>query len=63
MSGDPIQQFDPKVVYDQYTDTFVITWLGQEDAPRASEILRARDPRRDGHHHEHVVPDDLPRRP
>ena len=58
-----ILHFDPKVVYDQYTDTFVIVWLGQDDAPRASEIIRARDPGRDGHHHEHVVPDDLPRRP
>jgi len=39
LSGDPsILHFDPKVVYDQYTDTFVIAWLGQDDAPRASEI-------------------------
>jgi hypothetical protein len=39
LSGNPsILHFDPKVVYDQYTDTFVIVWLGQDDAPRASEI-------------------------
>ena len=39
LSGNPsILHFDPKVVYDQYTDTFVIAWLGQDDAPRASEI-------------------------
>jgi hypothetical protein len=40
ISGDPsILQFDPKVIYDQYTDTFVVVWLGQEDAPRASRIF------------------------
>jgi hypothetical protein len=39
LSGTPsILHFDPKVVFDQYTDTFVIAWLGQDDAPRASEI-------------------------
>ena len=39
LSGNPsILHFDPKVVYDQYSDTFVIVWLGQDDAPRASEI-------------------------
>ncbi len=39
LSGNPsILHFDPKVVYDQYTDTFVIVWLGQDDAPRMSEI-------------------------
>ena len=39
LSGNPsILHFDPKIVYDQYTDTFVIAWLGQDDAPRASEI-------------------------
>ena len=39
LSGNPsILHFDPKVVYDQYADTFVIAWLGQDDAPRASEI-------------------------
>ena len=39
LSGNPsILHFDPKVLYDQYSDTFVIVWLGQDDAPRASEI-------------------------
>lgn len=39
LSGTPsIQHFDPKVVFDQYAATFVIAWLGQDDAPRASEI-------------------------
>jgi hypothetical protein len=31
--------FDPKVVYDQYNDTFVMVHLVQEDSPRASDIV------------------------
>jgi hypothetical protein len=30
--------FDPKVVYDQYHDTFVLVFLGQSDAPKRSSI-------------------------
>ena len=45
ISGDPsILHFDPKVIYDQYTDTFVVVWLGQDDAPRASEIFMVAIP-------------------
>lgn len=33
------QVFDPKVVYDQYEDTFVLTFLGANDARRRSWIL------------------------
>jgi hypothetical protein len=33
------QVFDPKVVYDQYDDTFVLTFLGVNDARRRSWIL------------------------
>ncbi len=40
IAGDSsIQHFDPKVIYDQYADTFVVVWLGQADAPRASRIF------------------------
>jgi hypothetical protein len=31
--------FDPKVVYDQYNDTFVLAYLVQEDSPRVSKII------------------------
>ena len=31
--------FDPKVVYDQYDDTFVMVFLIQEDSPRTSLIV------------------------
>jgi hypothetical protein len=31
--------FDPKVVYDQYDDTFVLAYLVQEDFPRLSRIV------------------------
>ncbi|MGH2636029.1 MAG: hypothetical protein ACRDHU_07790 [Actinomycetota bacterium] len=31
--------FDPKVVYDQYNDTFVLAYLVQEDAPKLSRII------------------------
>jgi hypothetical protein len=31
--------FDPKVVYDQYSDTFVVVYLVQEDTPRRSNIV------------------------
>jgi len=31
--------FDPKVVYDQYHDTFVMVFLVQEDSPRTSLIV------------------------
>lgn len=45
ISGDPsILQFDPKVIYDQYADTFVVVWLGQGDAPRASRIFMVAIP-------------------
>jgi hypothetical protein len=33
------QVFDPKVVYDQYDDTFVLTFLGVNDSRRRSWIL------------------------
>jgi hypothetical protein len=31
--------FDPKIVYDQYRDTFVMVYLAQRDSPPASEIV------------------------
>jgi hypothetical protein len=31
--------FDPKVVYDQYHDTFVLAYLVQEDFPRLSRVV------------------------
>lgn len=36
--------FDPKVVYDQYNDTFVLAYLVQEDAPRLSLIVTVAIP-------------------
>jgi hypothetical protein len=36
--------FDPKVVYDQYNDTFVLVYLVQEDAPRLSLIVTVAIP-------------------
>lgn len=36
--------FDPKVVYDQYNDTFVVAYLVQEDAPRTSRIFTVTIP-------------------
>lgn len=36
--------FDPKVVYDQYTDTFLIVYLVEEDTPRRSLILTVAIP-------------------
>lgn len=36
--------FDPKVVYDQYGDTFVMAYLVQEDAPRFSRIITVAIP-------------------
>ena len=36
--------FDPKVVYDQYTDTFLVVYLVEEDAPRQSLILTVAIP-------------------
>jgi hypothetical protein len=32
-------QFDPKVIYDQYAGTFLVTWLGFDDSPRQSLIF------------------------
>jgi hypothetical protein len=31
--------FDPKVIYDQYNDTFVLLYLIQDDSPRLSRII------------------------
>lgn len=36
--------FDPKVVYDQYDDTFILAYLVQEDSPRLSLILTVAIP-------------------
>jgi hypothetical protein len=36
--------FDPKVIYDQYADTFVVVYLVEEDAPRQSLILTVAIP-------------------
>ena len=36
--GSHLDLFDPKVVYDQYHDTFVLVFLGQSDAPKRSTI-------------------------
>jgi len=45
LSGNPsLLQFDPKVVYDDYANTFVLVWLGQEDSPRTSRIFVAAIP-------------------
>ena len=37
-------EFDPKVVYDQYLDTFVLVYLVQEDSPRLSRIFAVAIP-------------------
>jgi len=38
--GDPgLLHFDPKVVYDPYADTFLVAWLGFDDAPQRSFIF------------------------
>ena len=37
-------EFDPKVIYDQYADTFLIVYLVEEDAPRQSLILTVAIP-------------------
>lgn len=38
--GDPgLLHFDPKVIYDPYADSFVVAWLGFDDAPRRSSIF------------------------
>ena len=36
--------FDPKVIYDQYLDTFLLVYLVQEDSPRLSRILTVAIP-------------------
>ena len=36
--------FDPKVVYDQYNDTFLVVYLVQEDSPRLSLIVTVAIP-------------------
>jgi hypothetical protein len=36
--------FDPKVIYDQYTDTFVLVYLVQEDSPQLSRIIAVAIP-------------------
>lgn len=36
--------FDPKVVYDQFTDTFLLVYLVQEDSPRLSVIVTVAIP-------------------
>ena len=36
--------FDPKVVYDQYDDTFVVVYLVQRDSPRLSKIVAVAIP-------------------
>jgi hypothetical protein len=36
--------FDPKVIYDQYNDTFVVAYLVEEDFPRLSRILTVAIP-------------------
>jgi hypothetical protein len=37
-------EFDPKVVYDPYDDTFVVVYLVQEDSPRLSKIVTVAIP-------------------
>jgi hypothetical protein len=39
-----IQNFDPKVIYDPYADTFLVAWLGQSDAPQSSHIFTVAIP-------------------
>jgi hypothetical protein len=36
--------FDPKVIYDQYLDTFLLVYLVQENSPRLSRILTVAIP-------------------
>jgi hypothetical protein len=36
---DGLDVFDPKIVYDAYTDTFVMAYLAQRDSPRGSLIV------------------------
>ena len=36
--------FDPKVIYDQYLDTFLLVYLVQEDLPRLSRIVTVAIP-------------------
>jgi hypothetical protein len=36
--------FDPKVIYDQYNDTFLLVYLVQEDSPRISRIVTVAIP-------------------
>jgi hypothetical protein len=36
---DGLDAFDPKIVYDGYTDTFVLAYLAQRDVPRGSLIV------------------------
>ena len=36
--------FDPKVIYDQYLDTFLLVYLVQEDSPRLSRIVTVAIP-------------------
>ncbi len=36
--------FDPKVIYDQYKDTFLVVYLVQEDSPRRSLIVTVAIP-------------------
>jgi hypothetical protein len=36
--------FDPKVIYDQYNDTFLVVYLVQEDSPRLSLIVTVAIP-------------------
>jgi hypothetical protein len=36
--------FDPKVIYDQYLDTFLLVYLVQEDSPRLSRIMTVAIP-------------------
>ena len=52
--------FDPKVVYDQYDDTFVVVYLVQEDSPRRSLHRRRRDTRRHREQHGHWCPTSFP---
>ena len=36
--------FDPKVIYDQYNDTFVLVYLVQDDSPQLSRIIAVAIP-------------------
>jgi hypothetical protein len=36
---DGLEIFDPKIVYDEYRDTFVMVYLAQRDSPRRSVIV------------------------